>query len=202
MTTIPKMSADEALHRLLEGNRRFAANQAIGPNRSENRRREIVNGQNPFAIVLGCVDSRVPPELIFDQGLGDLFVIRSAGQVIDDAVLGSIEFGVEELDIPLILVLGHTRCGAVTATFEILENNLQVEGSIGSLIQAIRPSIHQAHGDGVEIIDLAAKINVGMEIQRLSRSTILSREMNSGNLKIAGGFYHLDTGIVEILEIR
>jgi len=193
------ISANEALNRLLEGNQRFVTNNIVAPNRSESRRLEIVQGQHPFAIILGCVDSRVPPELIFDQGLGDLFVIRSAGQVIDDAILGSIEFGVAELGIPLIMVLGHTRCGAVTATIEILEKNLPVEGAIGALVETIKPAVDRAKGHGEESIDQAARKNVALEIDRLKASPVLSEAIKDGKTKIVGAFYDLSTGLVEIM---
>ncbi len=193
------ISADEALNRLLEGNQRFAANQASGPNRSENRRLEIVKGQYPFAIILGCVDSRVPPELIFDQGLGDLFVIRSAGQVIDNAILGSIEFGVAELGIPLIMVLGHSKCGAVTATVEAIEKRLAVEGAIATLVENIKPAVNWATGHGEELIDNAARKNIALEIERLNTSPILSRAIKAGKTKIVGAFYHLSTGFIETI---
>lgn len=199
---VPKslnITADEALNRLIDGNRRFAANKTSSPNRSESRRLEIVQGQHPFAIILGCVDSRVPPELIFDQGLGDLFVIRSAGQVIDDAILGSIEFGVEELGIPLIMVLGHTRCGAVTATIETLEKNLPVKGAIRTLVENIKPAIEPTTDHGEPFIDLTARKNVALEIDRLKASPILSDAIRTGKTKIVGAFYDLRTGFVEIL---
>src|SRR5437016_3093071 len=109
-------SSDEALQRLLEGNRRYSENKSLPLNESISRRIEVADHQNPFATIFACVDSRVPPELVFDCGLGDLLVIRTAGQVIDRAVLGSLEFGLLELRIPLLLVLGHERCGAVKAT--------------------------------------------------------------------------------------
>lgn len=200
---VPKslnITADEALNRLIDGNRRFAANKTSSPNRSENRRLEIVQGQQPYAIILGCVDSRVPPELIFDQGLGDLFVIRSAGQVIDDAILGSIEFGVAQLGLPLILVLGHTKCGAVTATIEILEKNVPVEGAIGTLVENIKPAVERAIGHGEDLIDQAARMNVALEISRLNESPILSGAIKAGRTKIVGAFYNLSTGLVEIMD--
>jgi carbonic anhydrase len=203
--TIPEpsnISADAALNRLIEGNRRFATDKAIAPNRSESRRIEITRGQHPFAIILGCVDSRVPPELIFDQGLGDLFVIRSAGQVIDDAILGSIEFGVAELGIPLILVLGHSKCGAVTATIETLEKNLPVEGAIGTLVENIKPAVGRAKGHGEQLIDQAARMNVALEINRLKESPILSGAIKGGRTKIVGAFYNLSTGLVEIMTSK
>jgi carbonic anhydrase len=194
------ISADDALNRLLEGNRRFATNKIIAPNRSENRRIEITKGQHPFAIILGCVDSRVPPELIFDQGLGDLFVIRSAGHVIDDAILGSIEFGVAELGIPLIMVLGHTKCGAVAATIEIIEKRLPVAGAIGTLVENITPSVERASGHGEQLIDQAARMNVALIINRLKESPILSAAIDECKTKIVGAFYDLSTGLVEILD--
>lgn len=199
-TAPSNISADAALDRLLEGNRRFAVNKISGPNRGEDRRLDIVKGQKPFAIILGCVDSRVPPELIFDQGLGDLFVIRSAGQVIDNAILASIEFGVAELAIPLILILGHTRCGAVTATIETLEKKLPVEGAIGVLVENIKPAVNRAKGHGQELINQAARINVTLEIDRLRASPVVSGAIKAGKTKIVGAFYDLSTGLVEIMD--
>ena len=117
------MKAETALQCLLEGNRRFAANQPLHPRRGPHRRREISQGQEPFAIVLGCADSRVPPTLVFDCGLGDLFVIRTAGHVVDEVVLGSMSYGVEVLEIPLLVVLGHSRCGAVQAAVQSTGGN-------------------------------------------------------------------------------
>lgn len=193
-------SADEALKRLVEGNQRFAANKAIGPHRSKARRQEIVAGQQPFAMILGCVDSRVPPELIFDQGLGDLFVIRSAGQVIDDVILGSIEFGVVELGIPLILVLGHSKCGAVTATIETLEKHLPVPGAIGALVEKIKPAVQSVKDHGPELIDRTARMNVVLEINRLKESPILAGAIEAGKTKLVGAFYDLSTGLVEIMS--
>src|SRR5678816_4607625 len=125
----PVTNADEALQRLLEGNQRYAANKSIDLNESQSRRVEMAKGQNPFATIFSCVDSRVPPELIFDRGLGDLFVIRTAGHVIDQAVLGSLEYGVEELKIPLLMVLGHEKCGAVKATIDTIASGGEAPGS-------------------------------------------------------------------------
>ncbi|MDZ7318643.1 MAG: carbonic anhydrase [candidate division KSB1 bacterium] len=142
----------------------------------------------------------MPPELIFDQGLGDLFVIRSAGQVIDEAVLGSIEFGVFELGIPLIMVLGHSRCGAVTATIEMLEKNLSAEGSIGKLVENIKPSVDQVSGHGEQLIDRAARKNVELEISRLKAAPIVANALQQEKLKIVGAFYDLGTGLVEVMD--
>jgi carbonic anhydrase len=127
---------EKTLKQLLEGNRRFVENKSTLDD-SESRRKAIASEQNPFAIVLGCVDSRVPPELIFDQGLGELFVVRTAGEVLDKAVLGSMEFGVDALNIPLIVVLGHKNCGAIKAASEILHNHKKARENIEYLVEEL-----------------------------------------------------------------
>jgi carbonic anhydrase len=194
----PVANADEALQRLLEGNQRYAANRSTDLNESQSRRAELAMGQSPFATIFSCVDSRVPPELIFDRGLGDLFVIRTAGQVIDKAVLGSLEFGVAELKIPLLMVLGHEKCGAVKATVEAVENNAEAEAEINWLVDGIRPAVAAAKGQSGDLLDNAVKANVGLTVERLKGSPILSEAISKGELKIVGGLYDLDTGIVEI----
>ncbi len=189
---------DEALQILKEGNQRYVANKTIDPNQSEARRVEVAQGQNPFATILGCVDSRVPPEIVFDRGLGDLFVIRTAGQVIDQAVLGSIEFGAFELGIPLIFVLGHEKCGAVNATIEALEQNAQADGSIGVLVEGIQPAVESVRSQPGDLLDNAVNANVELGVARLKESPILAELLEQGKLKIVGGRYDLDTGAVEI----
>lgn len=191
-------SADEALQRLMEGNRRYVADKTVDPNQTEARRVEVAQGQKPFATILGCVDSRVPPEIVFDRGLGDLFVIRTAGQVIDRAVLGSIEFGAFELGIPLILVLGHEKCGAVHATIEALEHNAEAEGSIGSLVEGIQPAVEAVRDQPGDLLDNAVRANVELVVRHLKESPILAELLEHGKVQIAGGRYDLDTGAVEI----
>jgi carbonic anhydrase len=195
----PVANADEALQRLKEGNERYVANKSIDLNESQSRRIELAKGQNPFATIFSCVDSRVPPELIFDRGLGDLFVIRTAGQVIDNAVLGSLEFGVAELKIPLLLVLGHEKCGAVKATVEAVENNGTAEAEINWLVDGIRPAVEVAKMQSGDLLDNAVKANVLLTVERLKRSSILSEALEKGALKIIGARYDLDTGIVEVI---
>lgn len=190
---------DEALQRLLDGNQRYVANKAVDPNQSETRRIEVSTGQHPFATILGCVDSRVPPEIVFDRGLGDLFVIRTAGQVIDQAVLGSIEFGSFELGIPLVFVLGHESCGAVTAALHAVETPAEVEGSIGYLVEAITPAIEAAHGQEGDELDNAVKANVSLVVEQLKQSPILSAAIAAGTLKIVGGRYDLDKGAITMV---
>ena len=195
----PVANADEALQRLLEGNQRYATNKSTDLNESQNRRTELASGQSPFATIFSCVDSRVPPELIFDRGLGDLFVIRTAGQVLDSAVLGSLQYGVAELKIPLLVVLGHEKCGAVKATVEAVENNATAEADINWLVDGIRPAVEAAKGQSGDLLDNAVKANVSLTVERLKESSILSEAIEKGELQIVGARYDLDTGLVEVI---
>jgi carbonic anhydrase len=190
--------ADAALQQLLEGNRRFAANRLLHVNVSERRRIEVAHGQKPFAMILGCVDSRVPPELIFDRGLGDLFVVRTAGEVLDQAVLGSLEFGVAELRIPLLVVLGHQQCGAVKATLEVLESKAAPEADINALVLGIRPAVEQVKDQAGDRLDNAVRAQVALTVTRLMRTLVLSEAVEKGALKIVGAYYDLDNGRVSI----
>ena len=195
----PVTNADEALQRLMEGNERYVANKSTDLNESQSRRAELAQGQKPFATIFSCVDSRVPPELIFDRGLGDLFVIRTAGHVIDNAVLGSLEFGVAELKIPLLMVLGHEKCGAVKATVEAVEKNATAEGDINWLVEGIRPAVEEVKSQSGDLLDNAVKANVTLTVERLKGSAILSEALEKSELQIVGGRYDLDTGMVEII---
>ncbi|TAK32079.1 MAG: carbonic anhydrase [Chloroflexota bacterium] len=195
----PVANADEALQRLIEGNQRYVANKAIRPNQTESRRVEVAKGQYPFASILGCADSRVPSEIIFDRGLGDLFIIRTAGQVLDDAVMGSIEFGAKVLGIPLILVLGHERCGAVDATIGALQKHAEVEGSIGALVEGIKPAVEKAKEQPGDLLDNAVRANVELGVVNLKKSPVLAKLLRENKLKIVGGHYDLDTGAVDFM---
>ncbi|ANP55503.1 carbonic anhydrase [Streptomyces griseochromogenes] len=149
----PPVTARAALDALLAGNRRYAADHPRHPHDSAGRRHLLAAAQHPFAVIVGCVDSRVPPELVFDQGIGDLLCIRTAGQVLDEAVLGSIQYGVEELGVPLVLVLGHERCGAVAATLEHLRTGAPVPGHLELLVDEIVPAARRTRalpGDWAE----------------------------------------------------
>ena len=195
----PVSNADEALQRLLEGNQRYVNNKSTDLNESQSRRVELADGQSPFATIFSCVDSRVPPELIFDRGLGDLFVIRTAGQVLDSAVLGSLQYGVAELKIPLLVVLGHEKCGAVKATVEAVENNATAEAEINWLVEGIRPAVEAAKGQSGDLLDNSVKANVSLTVEHLKESSILSEAVEKGELQIVGARYDLDTGLVEII---
>lgn len=194
----PVKTPDEALARLMEGNERFVADKTIDPNQSPARRAELAKGQKPFATVLSCVDSRVPPEIVFDRGLGDLFVIRTAGQVVDKAVLGSIEFGAEELGIPLIVVMGHEKCGAVTAAIETLEKGGKAPGAIEYLVEGIAPAVKAVKGKKGDLLDNAVQANVDNSVAVLKKSKILAHLLETGKIKIVGARYDLDTGVVAL----
>jgi carbonic anhydrase len=195
----PVTTSDEALARMLEGNSRFVANQTTDLDEGTERRIAVSNGQHPFATVLGCVDSRVPVELVFDQGLGDLVVVRSAGQVLDRSVTASIEFGVAELGTPLLLVLGHQRCGAVGATVSAFDaDHPETEGQIGYLIDALTPAVQQTAGLPGDHVNNAVHANIDLVVAELSQSSVLAPLVDSGTLKLVGGYYDLDSGLVTI----
>ena len=188
---------EQTLQRLREGNQRYVSNQSTR-DISKRRRSEVAQEQKPFAAILGCVDSRVPPEIIFDQGLGDLFVIRSAGQVLDQAVLGSLELGVAEFHIPVIVVLGHKRCGAVKLALEVSEHGSSAEAEIAHLVKMLEPAIQKAKHAGGDIWNNTARKHIEMVANQLKRSPILDTAVQTGALKIVCGWYDLDTGVVEI----
>ena len=193
------MDSYQALRRLLEGNERYVAAKQTYTNGTAARRLEVAREQRPFAAILGCADSRVPAEIVFDQGLGDLFVVRVAGPVADEAVLGSLEFAATELGVPLILVLGHERCGAIKATIEALERGDDPPGHIAALTGAIRPAVKQARGRPGDLVDNALRAHIAGLVERLRAARpILGERVRQGQLKIAGARYSLETGQVEI----
>jgi carbonic anhydrase len=192
------VNADEALQRLIEGNQRFTTGNLIHPYQSSDVREQLTKGQHPFAIILSCSDSRVPPEIIFDQGLGNLFIIRVAGNVIDEVTAASIEYAAEHLHSPLLIVLGHEYCGAVSAAFgdEDLGHN------ISHLLKLIKPSVEAAKQSLNENkIEEAIIGNVGNSISMLlNNSEIINHLVKENKLKIMGGIYNLGTGKVDLLE--
>ncbi|HEU4324407.1 MAG TPA: carbonic anhydrase [Roseiflexaceae bacterium] len=192
----PAASPDEALQRLVEGNQRFVSGQVRHPNLTSARLTEVSQGQKPFACVLGCADSRVSPELIFDRGLGDIFVVRSAGNIADPVAIGSLEYGVAVLGTKVLLVLGHERCGAVAETLK----GEEAPGSIQALIDAIKPGIAASQGQSGDALDNAVVANVKYQMAQLfEQSTILSDAVKAGTLKIVGGRYDLDKGELTLL---
>ncbi len=191
------MSGNDIWQELISGNKRFAEGNPTHPNQSIARRQEMAKGQNPRAAVLACADSRVSPEIVFDQGLGDLFVVRVAGNVVNDPILGSLEYAVEHLGTRLIVVLGHQRCGAVAAACA----GGEAPGHIGSLVQALAPAVDKISASEEGRVDWVAKENVRMMAKSLrSCGPILEKWVRQGKLEVAGAFYDLDTGAVEIVE--
>jgi carbonic anhydrase len=193
---VPTINGADAFTKLLDGNQRFSQGHPEHPNQSTERRTDLANGQHPFATVLGCSDSRVPPELVFDQGLGDLFVVRLAGNVADTVAIESIDYSVKHLGVRLIMVLGHDKCGAVTAAVIGHEE----PGDVGPMLRELRPAVAATRNMAGNKIDNAIRENVILTVQKLSTSKELRAMVNSGDLKIVGGIYHLSTGTVEILK--
>lgn len=188
-----------SLNKLMEGNKKYVEatfNTSIID--SKVRQSLLKNGQKPYAIVLTCSDSRVVPENIFYTGLGDIFVIRVAGNVVDEAVLGSIEFGVDSLKIPLIMVLGHEDCGAVYNS-----KSTDIKGSLGKLLAKITPSYEKAKalgGSESEIVHRATDFNVENSMKAISENEVVKKYIDNGYVKIVGGNYSLETGIVKLLN--
>ena len=193
------LPADEALSRLLAGNARFVAHKERHPDESLGRRRELVSGQHPFAVILGCADSRVAPELLFDEGLGDLFVIRVAGNIVDDAILGSIEYAVEHLGTKLIVVLGHEKCGAVSAAV----SSENAPGHLSALVSAIRPSVLATASSPGDRVHNCVVDNVRRVARQIRDSEpVLKEGTQHGGVKVIAADYELDTSKVRLLDSR
>jgi carbonic anhydrase len=192
------ISPTEALARLKDGNDRFISGKSTKPRQDFNRIKEVAMAQYPFATIVGCSDSRVPNEIIFDQGLGDLFIVRTAGQVSTYASWGSIEFAEEVLGTKLIVVLGHTQCGAVNAAVTLPE----VPGHIITLINAIKPAVEKAKKKQPKnLLDEAIRENIAMQVEQLKGlEPVLAKRVREGSIKIVGALYHLDTGRIEFFE--
>jgi carbonic anhydrase len=195
VTASLSLSPDAALQRLMEGNQRFVQHQPQYPDQSQARLQEVAQAQHPFATILSCADSRVPAEIIFDQGIGDIFDVRIAGNIATPEAIGSIEYAVALLNTPLLMVLGHERCGAVTAAVQ----NEPLPGDISTFVKAIKPVVAKVKYQPGNTVDNAVIANVHYQIQLLKRSPLLSERLQSGKLKIVGGRYDLDTGSVGII---
>jgi carbonic anhydrase len=187
----PSVTADEALERLLAGNRRFLDGTRASPDAAQAgawaaRRQELVAGQQPIAAVLSCSDSRVVPEIIFDQGLGDLFVVRVAGNIVTGVLAASLEYAAHHLSVPLILVLGHTGCGAV----QVALSGIRPPGDLGTLVDAIEPALVLARREPGPLLDNAVRANVGLSVDRVR---------SIPNVRVVGAVYDLATGLVALL---
>lgn len=198
------ITANEALTRLREGNRRFVEAEAIG---HHGHRASLAAGQEPFAIVLGCSDSRVPAELVFDLGFGDLFVIRVAGNIVAPSQVGSVEFAAARFGTPLVVVMGHTQCGAITATLEELTGRATSQSrNLRSIVDRVRPSVESVMAvrgdlDPAELIREAVRANVRVSTDHLRHgSEILERLIRDGRLAVVGAEYSLETGTVDFFD--
>ena len=202
------ISAQDALQRLREGNARFVSDSRNGQDATGTRRRiELANEQFPFAIILGCSDSRVPAEIVFDQGLGDLFVIRVAGNIVAPSQIGSVEFAAERFGTRLVVVLGHSSCGAIIATLEELGRNSREQSpNLRSIVNRVRPSVQpllstSLANDPQSLIQHAVRANIRMSADHLRHgSEILEQLIQSAGLLIVGAEYNLETGVVEFFD--
>lgn len=193
-----------ALDRLVAGNRRFVAGVGAAGDMSHMRRLEIARGQRPFATLVGCSDSRVGPELLFGTGLGDIYIVRNAGSTVGRHALGSIEYSVAELGVPLVMVLGHERCGAVMAAIDVLEHDTVLPGSMAAMVGSILPAIQPVMDVEPETARLKAAVraNVRHTVAKLraAHEEILQRPRAEGRLWIVGAYYDLDTGRVDVFD--
>jgi carbonic anhydrase len=192
---------DEALRILLAGNQRWACGQAEHPRQSVWWRHHLAAHQEPFAVVLSCIDSRVPPEIVFDCGLGDMFVVRTGAQTLDrGVVLGSVEYGPQNYhSARLILVLGHSGCGAVSAAIEVISSGGRAPGHIQAVVDALRPAYHVAVREPGDLLDNMIRAQTRLTAGRLRRDRLLARLIATEGLRIAGGHYDLETGLVTMV---
>lgn len=200
------LDAKQALQRLIDGNARFVQERQSGIKQATQSHRDaLVSGQNPFAIILGCSDSRVPAELVFDQGLGDLFVIRVAGNIVAPSGVGSVEFAAERYGTPLVVVLGHSSCGAILATLEDLENR-HASPNVNSIVSRIRPSVEnllelRSDWEHHDLVDQAVRANIRTSVNQLRHgSQMLEGLIQQGKLLVVGAEYSLETGVVDFFD--
>lgn len=202
MAVSSQLTPTEAFRRLAEGNARFVAGTAAHPNQDAARRQSLAEGQNPFAVVFGCSDSRLAAEIIFDLGLGDTFVVRTAGQVLGESALGSLEYAVQALQVPLIVVLGHDSCGAVTAARDAYETGELPQGFVRNLAEAIIPSVitTQAAAGGQGELNAMVREHTGQTAARMiDQSKIITAAVEEGRTSVVGMFYHLGDGRAEVV---
>ena len=197
---IDNLSAKEAIQKLRQGNKRFVENKAQHPDESLERKKEMLKGQHPFVVILSCSDSRVPPELIFDQGLGDIFEIRNAGNVLNEHVIGSIEYAVMHCGVKLIVIMGHQDCGAIAATLSGVSETKYIQ----ALEDSIKPAIEDCKCKGLEInSDNVVKAHIMQDIKELiEQDSELVKYMDEHKVKIVPAYYHLDSGKVDFLKLN
>ncbi len=196
-STNPPLTHTQALERLMVGNRRYAAMRQLHPRQTVTHRQTLVEGQHPFAAVLSCSDSRVPSELIFDQGLGDLFIVRTAGHAVNELVLASLEYAVLALHVPLVMVLGHAQCGAVTSAMKAAE----LPGFLPYLMDRLRPAIETVDRAAADAVEQATFANSRLMAAHIAAaSSILSAAEAADRLRVVPAYYDLASGVVRILD--
>jgi carbonic anhydrase len=201
MSAMPTKTPASAWKALKEGNERFVVGKPAHPSQSVEHRASLAAGQKPIAAILGCADSRVAAELIFDQGLGDIFVVRTAGQAIDSAVLGSIEYAVTVLNVPLIVVLGHDSCGAVKAAIGAIDDGAIPAGFVRDVVERVAPSILLGRRDGLSRVDEFEERHVRETVAQLvARSSAIAERVAAGTLGIAGITYRLAEGHAALVD--
>jgi carbonic anhydrase len=199
----PSLTPEQVLAQLKRGNREFLSGRAAVPDRNGRRRLEIARAQYPIAVLVSCSDSRVPPELLFGRGLGELFIVRNAGNTVDTVAMGSIEYAVAELNVPLVVVMGHERCGAVAAAVSVVENGTTFPGSIGKMVEPIVPAVLSARREGsADLLDASVRANVRRTVTRLREQSepMLLDRIKSGKLRVVGARYDLDDGTVDFFD--
>ena len=199
----PSLTPDQALAALKQGNRDFLSGRPIRQDTDGRRRLEIARSQHPIAVLVSCSDSRVPPELLFGRGLGELFIIRNAGNTIDTVAMGSLEYAVAELNVPLVVVMGHERCGAVAAAVSVVEDGTKFPGSIGQMVEPIIPAVLDARRNRpADLLDASVRANVSRTVARMrqfSEPMVLDR-LRERKLRIVGARYDLDDGTVDFFD--
>lgn len=196
------LTPDESLALLEQGNQAFLRDEIAQPDIGAQRRLELAKGQAPFCAYVTCSDSRVPPELLFGRGLGELFIIRNAGNTVDTTAMGSIEYAVAELEVPLVVVMGHESCGAVKAAMAVVEENARFPGAIDDMIQPIIPAVLEARAQAGDPTENAVKQNVRRVVTMLREEShpMMLGPQRDGKLKVVGAYYHLDTGRVDFFD--
>jgi len=196
------MTPDQALQALKDGNTNYLTDSPVRSAQGRERRIEIALGQTPFCVLVSCSDSRVSPEILFGRGLGELFIVRNAGNTVDTTALGSIEYAVAQLGVPLILVMGHSRCGAVEAAVSVVRNNTTFPGAIGQMIEPIVPAVLTVRDKPGDLVENAVRANVDRTVMRLRSAAepLLTDPQKTGTLRVVGAAYSLDTGNVDFFN--
>lgn len=197
------ISPNEALKKLIDGNERFANNESIHPNRCEETREILIKQQKPFVAVLSCSDSRVPIEIIFDAGLGDIFAVRTAGHVLSKEVLGSLEYAVKDLGVKLVMILGHENCGAVGTAVQTYQkkNYNELSENLQSIMNHIYPAIENVQNEDCDFLNCAVKSNIQYQMEDLiNKDAYIAKKVKEGEISVIGAMYSLAKGKVEILR--